>query len=357
MENNLLNIADLREKKDNLLVNKKNKENEIKEHIKNNLIVFRNVINNFCEENCVFDVKLGIIDLACYRIKELHDACEKELLENITKFVNTRNADIRNEIEILLKVMYSLNTLQKKISKKKKQLSKNVNKTDKTVRNEFKNNTNKSKKIMKDNVKSEKYNDCAKQKDSNKQKDSYTIKNYDKIKAFTIKINIKDCVCKIFDNETVLVEKVVSGAEWKSDKQIIEFFTNDFSFDFSIMNLNYKTQKIKLKALMNVLESQDFDFKSLCSYKKETEQNNTLISDNAMISKRNKMYIKNEIKNFVNNVLDKKNDKKYAGLLVSYFFMLCPGLIHLFDYTEFEKQPEFYYFAWIREVKHTDSQN
>ncbi|KAM0675779.1 hypothetical protein GVAV_000554 [Gurleya vavrai] len=179
--------------------------------------------------------------------------------------------------------------------------------------------------------------------------------NKEKEYLITVKLNIKNCKLQIKDHDTIFADYLFKSADWLNDLKILDFYKEDFVFELDIYEMKFFKVKEQIQNLMEffltdkVLKS---ELNRLLSYKNfEAWHKPVFLDKNILIDDEFLVLGKISVEYFVKYVINNADlcDKE-KGLLLSYFFVLCPGLIEVFDWHKFEKEKFFYYIYWIKSV-------
>lgn len=146
----------------------------------------------------------------------------------------------------------------------------------------------------------------------------------------------------------VLSELQVSDSE---ENEQTALFSRDFCFNFNINAADYYCLITKLEAILVHIKNINYSLTELevmNSYLLFLQRGKFLVAKKGCIqSQRCEKYCKEFVRKYNTYVFEKYECKKMRGLLVSYLFVIAPGLIDLFNVKNYLDTVDMYYLEWI----------
>ncbi|KAM0688185.1 hypothetical protein COBT_000562 [Conglomerata obtusa] len=356
-------LAELRQKKAETTNKLAMIEKEIKQEIGTNIIQFKKVILDFCNLSFINTYTKDILIIALWRIKSLSRNIEDKIEQEIKEFVLERSLTIKNEIEENYKMLYCIGKLENKITEKYNKYVKN----HKEEKSEARQNVYIENKIDEDgvcNIKNINYDiyidDKIKTFDKNTQEiilNNKTSKKNEDLQINNIEseifvnLNIIDGLICITDSSTTLLSKNCINTNWNLEPRLLNLFKKDFIFKIDITDLKLNIFTKKLKNVLNVFIKHNncIQVEEKLSYKNFNATQIAIIDFDSLLSDEFNEIGKKYIKKFMKEMfLCKDLCEEQRGMLISYFFVLNPGLIEIFDWQKYYNCDEFYFFVWVR---------
>lgn len=158
-------------------------------------------------------------------------------------------------------------------------------------------------------------------------------------------------VITFFNKDAILSCISFKYGEDSIDSRILKLISRPFKLWMDLNEMKLWAFKSILDCQIETIISNEMDMEkieTLNSFKLMKERGVfTLIEANSILNKDFIDYAGERIIGFISNIESKYSNFKMKGLMISYFFMLNPGLIEFFDMSSHRNAPYYYFIKWM----------